>query len=454
MNEKTLKPMPRLHFVGIGGSGMFPIVQIMHSKGFQISGSDNNESDTLDLVRKMGIDVYLGHDAENIQGADMIVYSAAINRQNPEIVAAKKNKVPVVKRADMLGVITHQYKNCVCVSGTHGKTTTTAMLTQILIGAELDPTAVIGGKLPLIGGNGRAGNSDIMTCEACEFKDTFLKLCPDISVILNIDEDHLDYFKTLDNIIASFRKFSEKTSKTLIVNGDDQNTLQAVLGLHRSKKLITFGFGRENDYYADNIQKITPVKSTFNLMKNGKKLVKLELNIPGRHNILNAVAACVAALEVGVSPQKLAKLLPGFTGAGRRFEILGVKNGVTIADDYAHHPAELKVTLNVAMNMGYNKVWAVFQPFTYSRTAILLHDFAEALRIADHVVMSEIMGSREQNTYDIHTSDLAALIPGSEWFDTFDEISGHVMSHASDGDLVLTLGCGDVYKCAKMMLNR
>lgn len=453
MNEKTIKSTPRVHFVGIGGSGMFPIVQIMHSKGFRISGSDNNESDTLSLEREMGIDVYLGHDAENVEGADMVVYSAAISRQNPEIVAAKQRKIPVVKRADMLGVITHQYKNCICVCGTHGKTTTTAMLTQILISAGFDPTAVIGGKLPLIGGNGRAGNSDIMTCEACEFKDTFLKLCPDISVILNIDEDHLDYFKTLENIIASFRKFSEKTSKTLIVNGDDQNTLQAVLGLNKSKKLITFGFGHENDYYPDNIQKLSPVKSSFTLMKKGKKLTKLEINVPGKHNILNATAACVAALEAGASPQQLAKHLPGFTGAGRRFEVLGVKNGVTIADDYAHHPAELKVTLDMAMNMGYRKVWAVFQPFTYSRTAILLNEFADVLSTADRVVMSEIMGSREQNTYDIYTKDLAALIPDSVWFDTFEEIAEYVMSHASDGDLVLTLGCGDVYKCAKMMLK-
>ncbi len=452
LNKKTLNSSPRLHFVGIGGSGMFPIVQIMQSRGFTISGSDNNESDTLSLVRNMGIKVYLGHDANNIEGADMLVYSAAINRKNPEIVAAKAAKIPVVKRADMLGFITHQFKNCICVSGTHGKTSTTALLTQILINSDKDPTAVIGGKLPMIGGNGRAGASEIMTCEACEYQDTFLKLCPDISIILNIDEDHLEYFKTLENIIASFRKFAQKTTKTIIVNGDDQNSLQAILGLNKSKKIITFGFGTENDYYPDKITSLSPTKSTFVLMRSGKKIAKLELNIPGRHNILNTLAACAAAIEVGCSPAHLTHAVPGFTGAGRRFEVLGYKNGVTIVDDYAHHPTELKATLEVAMNMGYKKVWAVFQPFTYSRTAILLKDFADALSIADHVVMSEIMGAREENTYNIYTQDLANLIPGSVWFPTFEEIEQYVMRRATEDDLVITLGCGDIYKCAKMML--
>lgn len=453
LDEKALKSTPKLHFVGIGGSGMFPIVQILQSKGFEISGSDNNESDTLALEREMGIPVTLGHKAENVAGANMLIYSAAINKSNPELIAAKKMKIPVVKRADILGFITSQYNNCICVSGTHGKTTTTALLTQVLVNSGLDPTAVIGGKLPLIGGNGRAGNSDIMTCEACEFKDTFLKLSPDISIILNVDEDHLDYFKTLDNIIASFRKFAEKTTKTLIVNGDDQNSLNAVVGLNKNKKLITFGFASGNDYYPAKITQIKPNRTSFVLMHNRRKLAKLEISIPGRHNVLNAVAACAAAIEVGVTPQKLQETLPGFKGAGRRFEVLGEKNGVTIVDDYAHHPAELKATLEVAKTMGYKKVWAVFQPFTYSRTAILLNDFANALNVADNVVMSEIMGAREENTYNIYTKDLAALIPGSVWFTGFEEIAEYVMANVGDGDLVITLGCGDVYKCAKMMLK-
>ncbi len=451
LDENTLNNAARLHFVGVGGSGMFPLVQILLGKGHVITGSDNNDGDTITQERAMGVAVTLGHDEKNVEDADMVVYSAAIPQNNPELLAAKRLGIPLVKRADMLGYITRQYGRCVCVSGTHGKTTVTAMLTQILVNAQLDPAAVIGGKLKLIGGSGRAGKSDIMTCEACEFQDTFLSLSPDISIILNIDEDHLDYFKTLDNIITSFRKFAESTTKTLIVNGDDANTLKAVRGL--DKNIITFGNGGGCDYRAENITRLGPAKTGFTLTRRGERLATLELNIPGGYNVLNAVAACAAALELGVTPAQLKAHLPGFTGAGRRFEILGKKNGVTIMDDYAHHPAELKAALTAVKEMGYKKVWAVFQPFTYSRTKLLLKEHAEALAIADRVVMSEIMGGREENTYGIYTKDLAALIPGSVWFPEFPEIAEHVMKKAEPGDIVLTLGCGDIYKCAKMMLK-
>lgn len=451
-DDKLLTGVERLHFVGIGGSGMFPIVQIFHSKGYEITGSDNNDSDTIQLEKNMGIAVFMGHKADNLDGAQLVIYSAAIMQDNPELIAARDRGIPMLERSEVLGYVTRQYGSCVCVSGTHGKTSTTAMLTQILVGAGLDPTAVIGGKLPLIGGNGRAGGSDIMTCEACEFVDTFLKLSPDISVILNIDADHLDYFGTMENIIASFRKFAQSTTRLLIVNGDDRNSMLAVE--HLDKPVITFGFAESNDYYPQNIQQHSPTKSTFDLMHNGEKLINLELNVPGRHNILNAVAACAAALAVGATPVLLTDNLPGFGGAGRRFEILGHVRGITIADDYAHHPAELTVTLEVAKSMGYKTVWAVFQPFTYSRTALLLDEFAAALSIADKVVMSEIMGAREHNTYNIYTKDLAEKIPGSVWFNTFAEIADYVMARASDGDLVLTLGCGDIYKCAKLMIGK
>jgi len=450
--EENLAGAKCLHFIGIGGSGMFPIVQIFVDKGYQIQGSDNNPSDTISLEEEMGIRVMMGHRAENIDGADLIVYSAAIMQDNPELVAARERGILAVERSEVLGYITRQYDNCVCVSGTHGKTTTTALLTYILVRAGLDPTAVIGGKLPLIGGNGRGGKSNIMTCEACEFVDTFLHLSPDIGVILNIDADHLDYFGTLENIIKSFRKFSEMATKCLIVNGDDKNSLLAVEGI--SKRVITFGFGERNDYRAENIITASPTETQFDLMYQGRKLETLTLHIPGRHNLLNALAACAAALEVGATPAQLAETLPGFTGAGRRFEILGKPGGITIADDYAHHPAELAATLMVAMDMGYNNVWAVFQPFTFSRTALLLDDFAEALAIADRVVISEIMGAREVNTYNIFTEDLAKKIDGSLWFKTFDEIADYVASNAQEGDLVLTLGCGDIYKCAKLMLRK
>lgn len=451
-DEKLFSSARCLHFIGIGGAGMFPIVQIFHSKGYQITGSDNNESDTLALERQMGIPIHLGHAAGNLGNADLVIYSAAIMQDNPELVAAREMGIPTIERSEVLGYITKQYANCICVSGTHGKTTTTAMLTQILLEAGLDPTAVIGGKLPRIGGNGRAGGSELMTCEACEYVDTFLQLFPDVAVILNIDEDHMEYFKTLDNLIASFRRFAEKASRTVIVNGDDRNAMRAAAELG-DKKIITFGAAGNCDYYPAKITRVNPAHSVFDLMYREKKVATLPLRVPGKHNILNAVAACAAALEAGAAPNQLAPGLEGFTGAGRRFEILGQKNGVTIADDYAHHPAELEVTLKTAGELGYNRVWAVFQPFTYSRTKLLLHEFAAALSLADRVVMSEIMGSREINTYGIHTKELAALIPGSVWFEGFEEIAEYVMTNARQGDLVITLGCGDVYKCAKMMLR-
>lgn len=450
--EELLKDKNHIHFIGVGGSGMFPIVQILLSKGYTISGSDNNPGDTLEQEKKMGVTVYMGHSAENLDGAELVVYSAAIMKDNPELVAAREYGIPTIERSVMLGILSRHFNNCVCVSGTHGKTTTTAMLTQVLLGAGLDPTAVIGGKLPKIGGSGRAGDSDIMVCEACEFVDTFLKLSPDISIILNIDADHLDYFGTLENIIQSFHRFACLTSRTVLVNGDDKNSMKAVENC--GKEIITFGRNETNDYYPQNIVSKGGVKSGYDLMYKGKKLTHVELNIPGKHNIINSLAAAAAALHLGVTPEQFAQHLAEFHGAGRRFEILGHVNGITIADDYAHHPAELKVTLEAAKEMDFKRVWAVFQPFTYSRTKLLLNDFATVLPIADHVVMSEIMGSREVNTYDIYTKDLAEKIPGSVWFNTFEEIADYVLNHAQPGDLVITLGCGDIYKCAKLMLKK
>ena len=441
-----------LHFIGVGGSGMFPLVQIFLSKGFHISGSDNNESDTLAQERAMGVTVYMGHAAENIAGADAIVYSAAIMQDNAELAAARAAGIPIIERAVLLGYVSRQYNTCVCVCGTHGKTSSTGMLTQILLTAGLDPTAVIGGKLPLMGGSGRAGQSQIMTCEACEFVDTFLELAPDIAVILNIDADHLDYFKTMDNLKASFRKFAAMASKTLIVNGDDPNTMEVIAGL--PQPVITFGFAPTNDYYPADITPLSPVGSRFALMHKGAKVTDIELNVIGRHNILNATAACIAALEAGATPEQLAPGLVDFRGTGRRFEVLGQVNGITIADDYAHHPTELTATLNAAMELDFKQVWAVFQPFTYSRTAMLLEEFAQALAIPHKVVMSEIMGAREHNTYNIYTKDLADKIPGSVWFNTFEEIAAYVLAHAQPGDLVITMGCGDIYKCAKLMLGK
>ena len=431
---------------------MFPIVQILHSEGFYITGSDNNETETIKIERKMGIEIFMGQRAENIKGADLIVYTAAIMADNPELIAAKESGVDTIERSVMLGLISRRYDRAICISGTHGKTTTTAMLTQILVESEMDPTAVIGGKLPLIHGSGIAGKSDIMVCESCEFVDTFLKLSPNIAVILNIDEDHLDYFKTLDNIIRSFNAFAKMADRCIIANGDDANTMRAIEDI-KSVPIITFGYNKHNDYYVENVEQHKGIGTSFDLVCRGKKLCRLTMNVPGEHNILNTVAACVAAIEVKTPIDRIEKSVPNFRGAGRRFEVLGKVNGFTVVDDYAHHPKELEVTLKTAKNLDFNKVWAVFQPFTYSRTSLLFDDFVEALSIADRVVLSEIMGSREKNTYNIYSKDLADKIDGCVWFNTFEEIAEYVLKNAEEGDLVITLGCGDIYKCAMMMLE-
>ena len=451
--DTLLKQVKRIHFIGIGGSGMCPLAEILHSEGYALSGSDNNESDTLARIRALGIPVTMGQRAENIEGAEMVVYTAALLKDNPELVAAKASGIPTFERAKLFGAISRLYKNCIGVCGTHGKTTVTSMTTQILLSADLDPSAVIGGKLPLIGANGRVGKSENFVCEACEFVDTFLELSPAVAVILNIDEDHLDYFKTLDNLILSFHKFAAMATDAVIYNGDDQNTLKAMEGIG-GKTEITFGFAEKNDYSPANITDIRGAYYAFDVIYKGETLGHIQLKVPGRHNILNALAAIAASMHAGASFADCKKGLESFGGAGRRFENLGEYKGITFADDYAHHPAELRVTLEAAMKMGYNTVWAVFQPFTFSRTYMLMDDFAEVLQIPDRCVLTEIMGSREVNTYNVYTAQLAEKIPGSVWFNTFDEVADFVLQNAKAGDLVLTLGCGDIYKAAKIMIKK
>ena len=446
-----LENKKHIHFIGIGGSGMFPLAQILHGKGYYLTGSDNNETDTLQMVREMGIPVTLGQRAENIEGADLIVHTAAIMDDNPELIAARASGVPTIERSVLLGEISAWYPAAICVSGTHGKTTTSSMTTQILLDAGLDPTCVIGGKLPAIHGGGRIGKSSAMVCEACEFVDTFLKLHPDIAVILNIDADHLDYFKTMENLIASFHKFASMATRAVIANGDDQNTLKALKDL--DKRIITFGYSSINDYYPANIEHVDGVTISFDLCRDSEILTPIRLHVPGDHNILNAIAACIAAHEVGASWEQCAKGLDAFHGAQRRFEVLGKFGGITVADDYGHHPTEITATLTAAKKLPFKRVWAVHQPFTYSRPAMLLDDFAKALSIAARVVLSEIMGSREKNTWNIYAKDLAEKIPGCVWFPEFPEIADYVVAHAEPGDLIITLGCGDVNKCAHMMVD-
>lgn len=450
--ENILDNVKNIHFIGIGGSGMCPMAEILHHEGYNISGSDNYVSDTLKRIIDMGITVYVDHDEKNIEGAQLIVYTAAVKEDNVEMIAASQKGILCIERSVMLGLLCSRYKNPIAVCGTHGKTSTTAMITQILTMAQKDPSAIIGGKLPFIGGNSRTGKSDTIVCEACEYVDSFLEITPSIAVITNLEADHLDYFGTLENIIKSFNKFALKTTNMLIVNGDDDNIKAATKNAR--VPIITFGESQDNTYYADNISYEDMAFPKFTLMKNGEKIVDIKLSVPGAHNIYNALASAVVAHCMGVDPCDIANALHEFHGVHRRFEILGKPNNITVADDFAHHPTEIKTTLKTASKMGFNRVIAVFQPHTYSRTAAFLDDFAKVLSIADITVLSEILAVREVNTYNIASEDLAQKIDNCICLRTFEEITDCVEKIAKPGDLVLTMGGGNVYVCANMILDR
>ncbi|MBP0972939.1 MAG: UDP-N-acetylmuramate--L-alanine ligase [Oscillospiraceae bacterium] len=468
MNKSILEGKRHIHFIGIGGSGMYPLAQILHAKGFHLTGSDNNETETLQAIRDMGIEVKpLGQRAENIEGADLIVHTAAIMADNPELIAAKASGVPVLERSELLGIVSSWYSDAYCVSGTHGKTTTTSMITQMLCVAGVDLSAFIGGKLPIIHGSGCAGSSDVFVCESCEFVDTFLKLYPDTAIVLNIDADHLDYFGTIENIIRSFHKFCELATKAVIYNGDDPNTLKAVEGIE-GKELISFGCGEGNTYRAVDIEHLPGSRTAFTVLKNGAEMGRITLQVPGEHNVLNALAAVASGDRYGLTFDQISEGLGSFRGAGRRFEIKAEINGVTLADDYAHHPTELTATLKAAKEMDYKRVIAVFQPFTFSRTVQHLEEFRDALEIADIAVLTDIMGSREKNTYGIYTRNLAEIMNNAVYFpedesaeytderkyQNFEDVCKYVVEHVQPGDLVLTMGCGDINKVNKMIVDR
>lgn len=443
--DKIIQDVKKIHLIGIGGSGMCPLAEILHSKGYILTGSDNNESDPLKRIKALGIKVYMGHSAQNVKDAELIVYSAAISQDNPEIVEAKRLGIPLMERSHLLGALTRYYDNVIGVCGTHGKTTVSSMITHILILNKQNPTAVIGGKLPLINSNGIAGDSDTMVCESCEFVDTFLQLSPDKAVLLNIDNDHLDYFKTMDNLVASFSKFVNMASLTF-VNGDDELCLKAA----ENCQYMTFGLDKKNDFYADNIER-GKYGFCFDVMYKGEKLARLNMHIPGRHNIYNGLAGFAACYSEGIAPDDIAKAVESFTGAGRRFEFLGEYNGFTLADDYAHHPTEIKATLSAAKELNYNNVIAVFQPFTFSRTALLKDEFIEALSIADKVILTPIMGSREKNTYNIYSEDIANELKDAVVVDGFENIADEIIKTAKENDIVITMGGGDIYKAAHIV---
>ena len=450
-NRNWLDNVRRIHFIGIGGSGMSPLAEILHAKGYALSGSDNNESDNLTRLRGLGIPIVMGHAAENVDGADLVVYTAAIPSDNPELKAAADQGIPTLERAILLGWISRQFPNTIAVAGTHGKTTSSSMLSQVLLEAGTDPSIFIGGRLPAINANGHAGTNDTMVCEACEFKDHYLEMTPAISIILNVDADHLDYFGDLNGVIASFAKFAGQTTGKVIYNADDANSVAAVKAVPAEKK-ISFGTGDTCDWQAKNIRTTRGSYGVYDLYHKGAFVHTIELGVPGAHNVLNSLGVAAAADLCGIDAATIAAGILAFHGAGRRFEFLGTYAGVTVADDYAHHPTEIAATLDAANKLEHNKVWAIHQPFTFSRTARHLDEFAQVLDLADVAVISDIMGSREVNEWGVHTQQMTDKMQHGVYLPTFPEIAAYVAERVQPGDLVITMGGGDVYKCARMII--
>ena len=452
--DDYLHPGKRGYLIGIGGVSMAPLAEVLLNAGLSISGSDMQESEKVSDLRRMGIPINIGHQAQNIRSDyDFIVRTAAVHDENPEIQAAHALGIPVFERANAWGSLMKGYRNAVCIAGTHGKTTTTSMCTHIMMAAEKDPTVMIGGTLPLIHAGHRVGKGDTIILESCEYYDSFLSFFPSIAVILNVEEDHPDYFKDLKAVQSSFRRFAELVDSTtgmVIANADDKNTMDALAGIDR--RVITFGMSPNANFYAANV--VTKgLRSDFDLYHDGVFFSHITIFVPGEHNIRNALAAAAAAITVGVSPNAVTYGLAAFRGANRRFEFKGKYNGADIYDDYAHHPGELKALLDAVIPLGYKRVIAVFQPHTYSRTIALFDDFAEQLRRPDLTFLAEIFSAREVNTFGISSSQLAEQIPNSMFFPSFDELEKALRFTASPGDLILTIGAGNIYKIGERLCS-
>ena len=448
--QDYIKPGRRAHLVGIGGVSMAPLAEVLKGRGVLVTGSDMREGEAVDHLRSLSIPVTIGHLPQSVEGADCVIRTAAVHDDNPEIAAALQAGIPVFERAQAWGAIMTHYQNALCVSGTHGKTTTTSMITTALELAGRDPSAVIGGKLPLIHGYGKAGKGDDIVIEACEFSETFLKLTPYLSVVLNIDNDHLDYYGSMGELKFAFKRFALMTKFMIFANADDKNTMDVMYTLDR--RVRTFGIDNDGDYQAINVQEYKPGFFEFDLKEWSKVTGHIRLAVPGRHNIYNALAMCAVCRFAGLTVEQCAAAAASFKGAGRRFEVYGECNGAVVVDDYAHHPTELRATLNTAKELGYKRLIAVHQPFTYSRTKMLFNDFVDVLKIPDVAVITPIMGSREPNDPTITSAKLAAQIPGSVLVDSLEAAADWVKRNAREGDLVITLGCGDIYKASKMMV--
>ena len=444
-------PGKRAHLVGVGGVSMSPLAQVLHGAGVVVTGSDMHESAEVAHLRALGIPVTIGHLPQSVAGADCVIRTAAVHDDNPEIAAARAAGIPVFERAQAWGALMRHYKNALCVAGTHGKTTTTSMCAHIFLAAQRDPSIMIGGVLPALGAGHRVGHGDTIILESCEYCNSFLSFFPTVAVILNVDADHLDFFKDLEDVKRSFRRFAELVPETgfVVADRDDANTMDALAGLDRST--ITFGL-EDGDVHAADLTWHGGF-ADFDAMVNGQCYAHVSLSVPGVHNVRNALAACAAAHCLGIPAAAVEEGLRAFHGAGRRFEKKGEFHGAMVYDDYAHHPHELQALLTTAKGLGYQRIICAFQPHTYSRTHELFHDFVEVLKLPDITLLAEIYAARETNTLGISSNDLAREIPGSIYCPTLADVTEQLRRLAQPGDLILTVGAGDIYQAGEALLK-
>ena len=440
-NQHLLDNVKKIHFIGCGGSGMYPLIQILAAKGYEISGSDVLDGSIIRYEREMGVKVSLGHSADNIIGVDMVVYSAAISKDNVELCAASSYGIPTIERSVLLGYVSRLYKESICVSGTHGKTTTTSMITTALELAGRDPSAVIGGKLPLINGYGKAGKGDDIVIESCEFAETFLKLTPYLSVVLNIDNDHLDYYGSMGELKFAFKRFALLTQFMIFANADDKNTMDVMYTLDR--RVRTFGIENDGDYQAVNVQEYKPGFFEFDLKEWSKITGHIRLSVPGRHNIYNALAMCAVCRFVGLTVEQCADAALNFKGAGRRFEVYGECNGALVVDDYAHHPNELRAAIGSLREMfPGRRLTVVFQPHLYTRTRDFCKEFASALSLADRVLLLPIYPAREEPIEGVRSEMLLPLLTVPARVVSKDGLLDAIRDE--NPELLVTFGAGDI----------
>ena len=450
--DTYLLPGKRVHLVGIGGVSMSPLAEVFLGMGLTVQGSDMRQSETVAHLQDKGVSVHIGHSADHLGDCDFVVRTAAAHDDNPEISGAIARGIPVYERAQAWGAIMKGYANAVCISGTHGKTTTSSMCTHVFMAAQKDPTVMIGGTLPLLRSGYRVGNGDTIILESCEYCNSFLSFFPTVAVILNVEADHLDFFKDLEDVEHSFRQFAELVPHTgfVVANADDAGAMASVQGLEHS--VFTFGLSAHADCRAENLT-LTDGAPSFDVMVKGALYAHVDLHVFGRHNISNALAAAASAYVLGLPGDAVSQGLSTFTGAGRRFEHKGTYHGAEVYDDYAHHPGELHALLTTAKSMGYRRVVCAFQPHTYTRTKALFDQFVQELKQPDVTILAEIYAAREQNTIGISSNDLCKHIPGAVYCSTLDAVTEELRRQAQPGDLILTVGAGDIYRAGELLLE-